>query len=582
MLRRISSFCPVLALGILLGVLSSPAGRICAEEPEHTPSAANEEPSQPQPEAAAPEPAPAPKPAAPGPAPAAKNPASSEAVPSPAAAEMLKSMREKGIISEDEYEDLYRRQARYEAEQEEKSSLPGWLQNWTFGGGFRLRWEREDFGHGLYDTGKNLVVGHDNVDALNGNATGVRDRYRLRLVIGAEKELSEGLNLGFAIATSSGTSYGFDTCANGVDCGVFGTALPGDPRSTQATLGGFFDPKNIYLERGYIDWRPNFAPSLELVAGKFRNPFVIPEIPSDMLIWNRDINPEGAAARYHFDFLPEALTFEGTAAYFILNEIASVSVQPYSTVTPIGPGDQAVIIQPHYSERDPYMFGLQGGLTYNPNDFWKVGVRGTYYNLQNMDTTLVAALNGLGNGGDAVNHNPLLVVLTPSSPLFQSGSAKGTMEEVVASAFANVAPFGPNFGVTPFFQWSSITNADSQNLGWSAGVDLGSPDLLQLTMMYAYIERNGTIALFTDPDIFGGVTNAKGWYARVSRQITNAVRLDATFSKSTIAERNCAFDTTTKAVLCDTGLTLVPDLADAHNETKLDRLLFMVDLVVVF
>src|SRR5262245_47415976 len=61
------------------------------------------------------------------------------AAPSPAAGEMLKSMREKGILSEEEYDDLYRRQAKYEEQQREKNALPGWMQNWTFGGDLRLR-----------------------------------------------------------------------------------------------------------------------------------------------------------------------------------------------------------------------------------------------------------------------------------------------------------------------------------------------------------------------------------------------------------------------------------------------------------
>ena len=69
--------------------------------------------------------------------------------PSPASAEMLKSMREKGILSEEEYEDLYRRQAQYEAKQREEDALPGWMSNWTVGGDLRLRAERIDWCHFL-------------------------------------------------------------------------------------------------------------------------------------------------------------------------------------------------------------------------------------------------------------------------------------------------------------------------------------------------------------------------------------------------------------------------------------------------
>lgn len=505
--------------------------------------------------------------------------ASSAPTPSPAAAEMLKSMREKGILSEKEYEDLYRRQARYEAEQKAKAALPGWLQNWTFGGDFRLRWERQDYGHGSYGPDRTLVIGKDNVDAINGTATGVRDRYRIRLRLGAEKRLGEGLTFGFRIVTSSPTSYGGGVCAGLAYCGVFGTSLAADPRSSNATLGGFFDPKNIYLDRAYVKWQPDFAPTLELMAGKFENPFLSRDDPADMIVWDHDISPEGAALKYRFDFIPNAFWFDTTWAYFTLSEIPSVNIQ--STSTALAPGDTVTTFQPSYDERNPYMYGFQGGLTAKPSEWWKLGVRASYYDLEHMNTGLVAALNGLGNTGDSVDHNPLLVITTPTSPLFQNGSSKGQMEEVQASSFVTFSPFGPNYAITPFFQWTSITNASTQNVGWAAGFDFGTPDLLKLTVMYADVGRNGTVALFTDSDLFGGYTNAKGWYVKLQRQLTKSLRFEAAFSKSHIAQSKCVIGET-NAVLCDTGFTANQPLADAYNQTKLDRLLIQLDLVLQF
>src|SRR5262245_3974232 len=107
----------------------------------------------------------------------------SDAAPSPAAAEMLKSMRQKGILSEAEYDDIYRRQAVYEYEQREREKTPPWFQDWVVGGDVRLRLERIDQGdlhlervippsqQGKEDT---LVPGEDNVDVLNLKAQGVR------------------------------------------------------------------------------------------------------------------------------------------------------------------------------------------------------------------------------------------------------------------------------------------------------------------------------------------------------------------------------------------------------------------------
>ena len=124
------------------------------------------------------------------------------AEPSPAAAEMLKSMREKGMLTEDEYQELYRRQAKYEAEHEQKNSLPGWLQDWTFGGDFRLRYENRDFGglgSGPYIPGQQNV----NVVTTPNYAQGRESRFRMRLRLGAEKRVNEQFTFGVRIATSA-------------------------------------------------------------------------------------------------------------------------------------------------------------------------------------------------------------------------------------------------------------------------------------------------------------------------------------------------------------------------------------------
>src|SRR5262252_2997478 len=85
--------------------------------------------------------------------------------PSPAAAEMLKSMREKGLLSEEEYEELFRRQARFEAEQRAATALPDWLQNWTVGGDLRFRWDRIDYaGSSEIPVNQTFLIDNRNVD----------------------------------------------------------------------------------------------------------------------------------------------------------------------------------------------------------------------------------------------------------------------------------------------------------------------------------------------------------------------------------------------------------------------------------
>src|SRR5262245_60554635 len=114
--------------------------------------------------------------------------------PSPAAAEMLRSMREKGLLREEEYEELFRRQARYEAEQHAAYSLPGWLQDWTVGGDLRFRWDRIDYaGSAEFPVSQTFVIDNRNVNVTRileklGTIDERRDRYRLRVRLGVEKK----------------------------------------------------------------------------------------------------------------------------------------------------------------------------------------------------------------------------------------------------------------------------------------------------------------------------------------------------------------------------------------------------------
>ena len=98
--------------------------------------------------------------------------------PSPAAAEMLKSMREKGLLTEDEYEELYRRQAKFEAQQAMKEGVPAWLRDWTFGGDVRFRYDRRDFGALGFD--QTYQLGEQNIDVVStpNRGTGIVPQQR--------------------------------------------------------------------------------------------------------------------------------------------------------------------------------------------------------------------------------------------------------------------------------------------------------------------------------------------------------------------------------------------------------------------
>jgi len=496
--------------------------------------------------------------------------------PSPAAAEMLKSMREKGILSEEEYEAIYRKQAKYEADQKAANALPGWAKDWTFGGDLRLRYDRQDYGSTI-GPGTVLTPGTNNVNVNVppgglGSGTGLRERFQIRLRVGAEKLLDEDFKVGFRIVTSEPISFGADTNINGT--APWSTTLASNPRTANVTLGNYFDPKPLYIDRAYLSWNPWFAKALTLTAGKFANPFSNPENPAERMVWDPDISPEGIAAKLHFEPVPETVSFDFTAGYFLINNVSTVSVD----VPPLPIQTDA----PNYDNRDPYMYGLQGSVTASPTEWFKTNLALSYYDLSDLNTAFVAYANTLGNGGDAISRNPLFVLLPPNDPNARDGASTGYLHEFTASGYLSFTPFGERFGVKPFFNYSQITNASFDKNGYSVGLDLGNAELLRLYVMYFNIGANGTVAEFIDDDITDGLTNVKGWYIFGERAITRFLRFRVGFTKMRQANFECTAARQGQPDFCSSRFAFSSSVLDQFNKTNRDRSRWEIDLLADF
>lgn len=490
---------------------------------------------------------------------------------SPAAAEMLKSMREKGLLTEEEYEDLYRRQAMFEAKQTVKEGIPGWLKDWTFGGDVRFRFERRDYGNLGFD--QTYELGKQNIDVVSTppRGLGTENRARVRLRLGAEKKIVPDLTFGFRIATSNETAYG--TSFSTLTGQNYSTALLSDPRSPNVTFGDFFSYKSIFLDRAYLTYQPGWAPALAIQVGKFANPFVSKRMATDYMIWDNDISPEGVNAKYRFDFVENQLWFEGVGAFFTVQERSSVTLAFNSTT------QTAVSVLPDIDEQNPFMTAFQGALHGRPDDWVQMGGRVSYYDLSHIGTKLAAAMEDLGNGGESIEDNPLFRLLSPTNPYFEDGRSQGRMKELVVDGYLTLTPWGERYAITPYFQYMTMLNSDSENDGWMAGMEFGSPELVRLTVMYAEIGRNATMALFTDSDTFDGLTNVKGWVVAAERQLWRGVRVRGAYMVSRQLEAECELADVNLA-LCDTA-SQISNLAP-FRMTTLDRQRFQLDLQVDF
>lgn len=488
---------------------------------------------------------------------------------SPAMAEILKMLRERGILTKDAYEDAYRREAEYQADQREKMQLPGWLRDWTFGGDIRMRYDRIDWGD-EFRPGNVYVVGQDNVNPETNQGSGVRERMQLRLRIGAEKKLSQDFLFGFRLATAPTFTFGEDVQ---FDNGRFPRSLESDPRGPNVSLGDYFSDKPIAIDRAYMRWSPSFLPSLRITGGKFANPFLTQDNLAERIMWDNDINPEGVIADYRFDFLPEQVWLDMAGGYFFLDEVPGVTLQ-----VPVDPELGSVTVAPSFDERDPGMWGLQAGVTGDVFDWMRANGRISYYELYQLGTDFSVYINENGNGGDAVSENPLLVL--SSTPT--SGASDGKLQELVFDGYLRMTPFGERYMIKPFFQYSQILTANGDNDAYALGVELGSEtELVDVTVMYGNIERNGTVAIFTDNVIFDGLTNVEGWYVSAQRKLNDFLSLRGSFSKMKIEEEHCLVNLV-EPENCDTSFAAAPALLEQFRQTQRDRVRWQVDMMMAF
>lgn len=93
--------------------------------------------------------------------------------------------------------------------------------------------------------------------------------------------------------------------------GRLATGDPGDPNSTDVTLGKFVDDLAFSLDIASVELnRPRWG----LVAGKFTNPLLSTE-----LVWDGDVNPQGLSGRVTLG-KPGGVTGTLTALYFVVDQ----------------------------------------------------------------------------------------------------------------------------------------------------------------------------------------------------------------------------------------------------------------------
>lgn len=268
-----------------------------------------------------------------------------------------------------------------------------------------------------------------------------------------------------------------------------------DPRSTNDTLDGYFDKKNVMFDQYYMrfeapseiirDYGQYFS-DLKLWTGKFNIPFECSE-----LVWDSDINPGGMALQY---VSPDI-------------KVGSLpSMNAYSNLAMLWLAEAADI------NTDPLLFGGQVGLktdSFGPLDT-KVNISAAIYNFENLKNktpTVTANTNTRtwsGDGSATVNQGRLQYGYSVFDLLVNIDN-----EKIMDMAF----PHG--------FYGDFIYNPEAVlNKGALVGVYIGkkklkAPGDWKVRTEWRYIERDAVPDFMPDSDFYGfgtwsSFTNAVG------------------------------------------------------------------------
>lgn len=304
-------------------------------------------------------------------------------------------------------------------------------------------------------------------EIIDGEGMTMRNRERIRARLGLQIALPPDVDLVVGLATGN----------------------DGDPVSTNQTLSGAFAKKPVWLDLAYADWHPGWGSGLHVLLGRMKNPFFAPGKAE--LIWDHDLNPEGAALSW-------AHAFDG--------------VEPFVTtgVSFIDERDKA---------RDALLLGAQAGLRASllGGKLWFT-VGGSYFDYTETQGAVAYfdKTKGFGNSVDATD---------PDNVTYLN-------DYDLVEGFAEIGGKILGFPVTAVADVVKNLDPADDGLGWLAGVVLGKarePLSFEVRYNFRVLEKDAVLGAFTDSDFRGGGTDGEGHEAGVDFVLAKHVQLGASY-----------------------------------------------------
>ena len=400
----------------------------------------------------------------------------------PTLSEIVNILHEKGLIDDEEHEALA---AKATKEQAKRS----WTDRIAVFGDLRGRVEAFEYEQ------------DSATEAAGGRLQDrVRGRYRARLGVNAK------------VVSRASVTLGLNT--NGAD-----------PRSGNQTLGSGndFDKDEFRLDLAYATLSP-FADGvlpgidngyLAFDFGKVKNPFLWKALGVDNLLFDNDINPEGANLRITGGAGP--LTLFANGGVYVIDENSAA--------------------------KDPKMLGGQLGGAVKIADHVSLGARGSLFHFFSLDDAFFARA-ACDNGGPGCATDP-----GGTGGNIVDGLSHGSIQVAETSMFLDLGviewlpmlvygTYAHNLSALS----SLVSDADREDDAWTAGIFLGDKvRLVRVGFAYYYIEANAFPSMYIDSDVLDGTPNRRGFMVSLERQLFENVDLALRGFSSDNIESGAAF-----------------------------------------
>lgn len=333
------------------------------------------------------------------------------------------------------------------ASAEEAKPAAAWAEKLTLKGDFRYRYER------IEQEGKED-----------------RTRNRIRARLGAEAKPADDVTMGLRLSTSE----------------------DGDPVSSNQTLGDGASRKDVFFDLAYLTWSPTAVPGLRLTGGKMENPF----LTTSDLVFDGDLNPEGAAINYTLG--REGLELMLNGGYFWVEERKA-------------------------DTDDATMLGGQIAARVKADDLHLLAGVG-YYLFEHLEGygTIGDPAKSFGNATTGGEEDPVTSEVSPL--LYANGfHIVDATAEVGLTAGVPFALFG---------DYAVNQDADDDDTGYLVGLRVGKtkePGSVDFTYNYRELEANAVLGAWTDSDFIGGGTDGKGHKASLGIQLTKVLKGQITY-----------------------------------------------------